>query len=103
MFASSVALPPGNTANTGLLSVCNMLEPMSGGVFGVLAPDAPLPGTLFNVPARIRGLEPEAILDMDGSGECRREAADSEGRSDRGIVLVRRSLSGRSGSGDAGT
>ena len=75
---------------------------MSGGVFGVLAPDATPPGRLFKVPARIRGLEPDATLDMGGNGDCRREAADSEGRSDRGIDRVRRSLSGRSGRGDAG-
>jgi hypothetical protein len=102
MFAGSAALPLGKTARTGRLSVCKRLDPINGGVFGVLAPDATPPGTLFNVPARIRGLEPEATLEIEGSGVCRSDAADREGRRERGIVRALRSLDGGSGNGDAG-
>jgi hypothetical protein len=102
MFAGSAALPPGKTARTGRLRVCRRLDPINGGVFGVLAPDATPPGALSNVPARIRGLEPEATLDIEGSGVCRSDAADREGRRERGIVRALRSLDGESGNGDTG-
>jgi hypothetical protein len=85
----SIDRPPGNTAKTGRLSVCKSVDAV-GGVLGVLAPDEPR--TLFNVPARIRGIEPEVTLEMDGRWCGRRDAADKDGRNDRGIVRTRISL-----------
>lgn len=82
----SIDLPPGNTAKTGRLSVCKSVD----AVGGVLEVDEP--GTLFRVPARIRGVELDAILVMDGKWCGRRDAAEREGRNDRGIVRARISL-----------
>jgi hypothetical protein len=86
----SVARPTGSTAITGRLRVCRMLDP-AGGVFGVLVP--PEPGTLFRVPARIRGLDPAAVEpNKAGIGDWRSEAAESEGRKERGIDFALMSL-----------
>lgn len=61
----SVVRPPGKTAITGRLSVCSMLEP-AGGVLGGFVPDEP--GTLFRVPARIRGFDPEIAAEPNRAG-----------------------------------